>query len=131
MEDLVAKTLLQSLDEVDLERWSTGGFQSHLRRRILDSLGDELGIVGPPGKGEAGPQPCMLERIIGQGNYERYESALRRLADEDREAIIARIELNFPYAKVAELLGKSSPDDARKAAIQALLRLAREMGNST
>jgi DNA-directed RNA polymerase specialized sigma24 family protein len=53
------------------------------------------------------------------------------LPDEDREVIIARIELDFPYSKVAEVLGKSSADEARKAAIQALLRLAREMGNST
>ena len=47
---------------------------------------------------------------------------------EDREAIIARVELGLSYEEMAEALNKPTPDAARKAAQRALVRLAEEMG---
>ena len=129
-ENLVEKTLYQSLDNRKRERWSPRCFQSHLRWSILDCLEDELRLITPHRKGTAPSRSSALERVIGRRSYNRYESALRRLADEDREVIIARIELNFSYSKVAAVLGKSNPEEAREALIQALQRLAQEMGSS-
>ena len=58
---------------------------------------------------------------------ECYERALERLKPEEREAIIARVELGYSYDELAEALGKPTPDAARKAAQRALVRLAEEM----
>ncbi len=129
-ENLVEKTLFQSLDDRERERWSPRCFQSRLRRRILDCLEEELRLITPCRKGTAHSRSSALEGVIGRRSYERYEAALWRLTDEDREVIIARIELNFPYSKLAAVLGRSSPEEAREAVIQALQRLAQEMGNS-
>ena len=54
-----------------------------------------------------------------------YEAALAELREEEREAIIARVELDQSYAEVAAVLGKPSPEAARVAVYRALLRLAK------
>ena len=68
-----------------------------------------------------------LEAAIGSETVERYEAALRRLSSEQREAIVARVEMDCSYQEVAQALGKPSPDAARMAVSRALLRLAQEM----
>jgi RNA polymerase sigma-70 factor (ECF subfamily) len=59
---------------------------------------------------------------------ERYEAALASLSDDDREAIVARVELGGTYEEVAAALGKPTADAARMAVGRALLRLAEAMG---
>ena len=49
------------------------------------------------------------------------------LRPEEREAIIARVEIGYSYEELAEALGKPSAEAARKTARRALLRLAEEM----
>jgi DNA-directed RNA polymerase specialized sigma24 family protein len=127
IEPLVERSLKKSLDGKDQESSAPARFQTLLRRKILDDLDDELHHRKPPSIASAQSQPSALEKAIGRKAYDRYESALRKLSDEDREAIIARIELDFPYSKVAEVLG-TSIDEAREAVIHALLRLVKEMG---
>ena len=46
---------------------------------------------------------------------------------DEREAIIARVELGYSNEELAEVLDKPTPDAARKAAHRALVRLAEEM----
>jgi DNA-directed RNA polymerase specialized sigma24 family protein len=89
--------------------------------------GDRHVLGKPLTRAPAQLRSSVLEKAIGRRSWDRYESALRKLSDEDREAIIVRIELDFPYSKVAEVLGKSV-GEARQAVIQALLRLVKEMG---
>jgi DNA-directed RNA polymerase specialized sigma24 family protein len=67
---------------------------------------------------------------VGQEAIERYEAALQRLRAEDREAIIARVELGMPHEELARLLGKPSANAARMAVERALVRLAAEMGRA-
>ena len=54
-------------------------------------------------------------------------STLSRLTEEEREAVVTRVEFGLTYAEVAEALGKPSPDAARMAVVRALVKLAREM----
>ena len=68
-----------------------------------------------------------LEETIGRETEEAYEAALGRLKPEEREAVIARIEMGQSYEEIATLLGKPSPDAARMTVSRALVRLAREM----
>jgi RNA polymerase sigma-70 factor (ECF subfamily) len=74
---------------------------------------------------DAAPSP--VEEAIGREIAERYERALARLRPEDREAIVARVELACTYEELAIALGKPSAEAARKAAQAALVRLAAEM----
>ncbi len=52
---------------------------------------------------------------------------MRLLKPEEREAIIARIELGYSYEELAAALNKPTADAARKTAQRALVRLAEEM----
>ena len=72
------------------------------------------------------------DRVAARGGYRaeaaaRYVAALARLEPEEREAIIGRVEMDYSYADLADVLGKPTADAARKAARRALLRLAEEM----
>jgi RNA polymerase sigma-70 factor (ECF subfamily) len=68
-----------------------------------------------------------LEEAIGREAVDRYEAALARLRPEEREAIVARVEMDCSYQEVAQALDKPSADAARMAVSRALLRLAEEM----
>jgi RNA polymerase sigma-70 factor, ECF subfamily len=68
-----------------------------------------------------------LEEVIGAQAMENYESALERLRPEERELIIARVEMQQSYQQIAVAHNRSSADAARMAVTRALLRLAEEM----
>jgi len=57
----------------------------------------------------------------------QYEKALERLKPEEREAIIARVEMGHSYEELAVMLDKRTAEAARKTAQRALVRLAEEM----
>jgi DNA-directed RNA polymerase specialized sigma24 family protein len=58
----------------------------------------------------------------------RYEEALNRLREPDRELIVGRVELGLDYRELAALMNKPSLTATRVAVSRALLRLAVEMG---
>lgn len=61
---------------------------------------------------EVGHTP--LEEAIGREAVEHYEQALQRLKPEEREVIIARVEMHYSYGELAQVLGKPTLDAARK-----------------
>jgi len=69
-----------------------------------------------------------LETAIGVEAVESYETALQTLRDDDRQAIVGRLEMDYSYEELAVMLGKSSPGAARVAVSRALVRLAEAMG---
>jgi RNA polymerase sigma-70 factor (ECF subfamily) len=133
-DDLVQDTLLRTFRKVEsFEPRGVGALQAYLRQAVLNRLRDELrrksrrpdetGLDDVGADAEASP----LEQAIGREAVETYERALERLRSEDREAIIARVELGLSYEEMAAALNKPTPDAARKAAQRALVRLAEEM----
>jgi len=133
-DDLVQDTLLQTFKRIEsFEPRRVGALQAYLRQAVLNRVRDELrrkgrrpestDIEGLELAGEESP----LEEAIGREAVENYERALQRLKPEEREAIIAKVELGYSYEELAEALGKPSKDAARKAAERALVRLAEEM----
>ena len=66
---------------------------------------------------------------MGSEVFARYEAAMERLRPEEREAIIARIEMGLSHAEVAEALGKPTVAAAHMAVSRALVRLAEEMAH--
>jgi RNA polymerase sigma-70 factor (ECF subfamily) len=72
-----------------------------------------------------------LDRAIGAENTQRYEHALEKLREEDRAAIICRLELQYSYEELAVALDKPTPNAARVAVMRALHRLAEQMQGPT
>jgi RNA polymerase sigma-70 factor (ECF subfamily) len=133
-DDLVQDTLVQTFRRIEgFEPRRVGALQAYLRQAILNRLRDEIRRKGrqpqttPLDDLAEDPAKSPLEHAIGHEAVERYEQALERLRPEEREAIIARVELGYSYEELADALGKPTADAARKAAQRALVRLAEEM----
>jgi RNA polymerase sigma-70 factor (ECF subfamily) len=133
-DDLVQDTLLRTFTKIeDFEVRGVGALQAYLRQAVMNRLRDELRRKGraPVLVAEEGldleADGSPLEDAIGREAFRRYQAALARLRPEEREAIIGRVEMDYSYAELAEILGKPTPDAARKTAQRALLRLAEEM----
>ena len=73
------------------------------------------------------PSPSPLEQAIGREGFERYEAALSKLRETDREAIIARLELQQSYEEVAIALQKPNANAARVAVARAVKALVKAM----
>ena len=136
--DLVQETLTHVVQRLHaFEPRHEGAFQGYVRQALLNRIRDEARRYQRRGTAEAldnehpaaGPSP--LEEAIGSEALERYEAALARLRPEDREAIVARIEMGLPYPEVAAALGKRSVPAAHMAVSRALVRLAQEMARGS
>ena len=135
-QDLVQDALLNSLHRLHaFEARHPGALQAYLRQAVHNRICDEIRRVRRrPVATElddrcADPGASPLEAAIGREGIERYEAAMLRLRPSDREAIVARIELQQSYEEVAVALGKATPDAARVAVKRALARLVAEMNN--
>jgi RNA polymerase sigma-70 factor (ECF subfamily) len=132
--DLVQETLVQTLRNIGTFRpRREGALQAYLRQAVMNRIRDEIRRSrrrpAPEDLGEDIPadETSPLDRAIGQETVERYEAALAELRDEDREAIVARVELGQSWEQVAAMLDKPSPAAARVATQRALVRLAVKM----
>ena len=129
-------TLAQTLKHVqDFEPRHDGALQAYLRQALLNRVRDEVrrahrrpapaGLDDPDGFVDSATSP--LDEAIGHEAVEGYEAALQRLRAEERELIIARVEMQQSYQQIAATHGKTSADAARMAVTRALVRLAEEM----
>jgi RNA polymerase sigma-70 factor, ECF subfamily len=133
-DDLVQETVVRAVKRIDrFESRHEGALQAYLRQAVVNRIRDEvrrakrapMSEILDDNAADKGASP--LENAIGTEALERYEAALTRLRPEEREAIVARVEMEGSYLDVAQALGKPSPDAARMAVSRALLRLAQEM----
>jgi RNA polymerase sigma-70 factor (ECF subfamily) len=134
-EDIVQDTLLRSVRQLDVfapqhERAFCAYVCEALRNRLRDAL--RRAVRRPAStaipEDEQASDPSPLEVAVGRQTLGRYEAALHRLREPDRELIIARVELGLSYREIADLLGRPSVGAVRVAVSRALLRLATEMG---
>lgn len=135
-QDLAQEALVQAVRHLKtFEPRHEGAFQAYLRQALLNRIRDEIRRVKRHGPADSLDSrrptldPSPLEEAIGQETLERYEAALQRLRPEDREAIVARIELGYDYPDVAAALGKPSVAAAQMAVSRALVKLAKEMAH--
>jgi RNA polymerase sigma-70 factor (ECF subfamily) len=136
-DDLVQDTLAQTFKRLDaFEPRRVGALQAYLRQAVLNRVRNELRRKGRQPHAtdldgiEIESLESPLEQAIGREAVDRYEGALQRLTTEEREAIIARVEMGYSYEELAEALGKPTSEAARKAARRALVRLAEEMNRA-
>jgi RNA polymerase sigma-70 factor (ECF subfamily) len=133
-DDLVQDTLVRTVRAVPtFEHRGDGALQAYLRQAILNRVRDELRrhhrrpAAGSIQDDLPDTSHSPLEQAIGAETMDRYEKALQALTDEEREAVIARIELGCSYKEIAAALDKPSDDAARMAVSRALVSLARLM----
>jgi RNA polymerase sigma-70 factor, ECF subfamily len=132
--DLVQETLLQTFKRVEtFEARGPGALQAYLRQAVLNGIRNELRRFGRrPAIAEldsnhVADAPSPLEAAIGREAVERYEDALAELKPEDRELVIARIEMGYDYDELADAFDRPTADAARKALQRAMVRLVEAM----
>lgn len=134
--DLVQETLTQVVRNLDhFEPRHEGAFQGYVRQALLNRIrdlarrGQRRGTPEVLDSAQAAADPSPLEEAIGQEALGRYEAALAGLRAEDREAIVARIELGLSYPEIMTALGKPSIPATHMAVSRALVRLAEGMAH--
>jgi RNA polymerase sigma factor (sigma-70 family) len=133
-DDVVQETLVQTLKHIgDFQPRHEGALQAYLRQALMNRVRDEVRRVNRHGVGaeiqdeHAAADASPLEEAIGREALTRYEQALARLRPEEREVIVARVEMGQSYQQIAAGHNKASADAARMAVTRALVRLAEEM----
>jgi RNA polymerase sigma factor (sigma-70 family) len=133
-QDLVQDAVMRALPKLEsFEARHPGALQSYLREAVQNRIYDEVRKVSNrPGVDELPEEmpdraPSPLEQAIGKQGFDRYEKALKTLKPTDRDAIVARIELQQSYEEVAIALGKPNANAARMAVTRALARLIEAM----
>jgi RNA polymerase sigma-70 factor, ECF subfamily len=132
--DLVQDTLVASLKHIDaFQPQREGALLAYLRQALVNRVRDEARrkarrpVAATLDDQLEGDEASPLDLAIGRQAADRYETALQRLKADEREVLIARVELGMSFEEVAAATGRPSAEAARKAVGRALLRLADEM----
>lgn len=133
-QDLVQVAIVRALPRLkEFEARHAGALQAYLRQVVANHIRDEIRkatrrpVAELSASRHEDTAPSPLEQAIGREGFERYEAALATLRPADREAIIARVELQQSYEEVALALQKPSPDAARVAVARAVKNLVAAM----
>jgi RNA polymerase sigma factor (sigma-70 family) len=135
-QDLVQDTLAKVFQKLPaFEPRHPGAFRDYVWTTLWNCIRDiarsqrRHGPSDPLATDLPAVSPSPLEEAMGSEVVARYEAAMERLRPEEREAIIARVELGLSHAEVAEAIGKPSVAAAHMAVSRALVRLAEEMAH--
>lgn len=110
--------------------------QGYLRRAVLNRVREELRrLKDRPRREEmddnvAARQMSPLEAAMGAETFARYNSALETLNEQEREGVIARLELGCSFQEIALLVDKPTPDAARMAVTRAIAKVAELMSGA-
>jgi RNA polymerase sigma-70 factor, ECF subfamily len=132
--DLVQDAAMHALKRLDtFEPRHVGAMQAYLRQSVINRIRDEVRrIVRHPAAVELPAEhpadvTSPLEFAIKEESYERYRRALGTLKPRDREMVVARVEVQWTLAEIAQRFGMRTADGARMAVGRALRRLAAQM----
>jgi RNA polymerase sigma-70 factor, ECF subfamily len=135
-EDIVQDALMRSVRRIEsFTPEHEGAFCAYVCQALRNRLRDALRRAsrrpaGPPlSLDEPTSDPSPLEQAVGRQLLGRYDAALQRLRESDRELVVARVELGLDYAEIADLCDKPSLAAVRVAVSRALVRLGAEMGH--
>lgn len=113
---------------------SDTALEAYVRRALLNRIREEIrrrrgeaSVTTALSDGLASDAPSPASLAETAEARSRYEHALGALDEDDRLAIIGRIELGYTFAEVASLVGKRTPDAARKHTERALRALAEQL----
>jgi len=128
--DLVQETVLHVLRRLDtFEPRHVGAMQGYLRMSVINRIRDEVRKIGRQPPPSELPDDLLsdatspLEAAVKAEAYERYRQALTEMSPRDREMIVARIEVQWSLAEIAQRFGIRTTDAARMAVSRALRKL--------
>ena len=131
-DDIVQAVVIQWLQRLPhFQPTHVGAMQAYLRLSDLNRIRDEVRrITRQPPPSElvddlASEAPTQLELAIQSEDYNRYRTALTELRPRDRELVVARIELQWSVADIADRFDFASIDAARMAVSRAARQLKR------
>ncbi len=133
--DLVQDTLIRVVERLpSFEPRHEGAFQGYVRTALWNRIRDIARQYRRRGQDPLdtemeGHEHSPLDLAIGEETLDRYEAALERLRPEERDLIIARIEMGLPHAEIAVMFDKPSVAAVHMAVSRALVRLAEEMAH--
>lgn len=132
--DLVQDAALNLVRRLELfEPRHVGAMQGYLRQSVINRIRDEVRKIGrhaPPTElpdDHPSDRTSPLEAAIQAEAYERYRQALARLEPKDRELIVARVEIQWTVAEIAQRFGMRTVDATRMAVSRAVRRLTEHM----
>jgi RNA polymerase sigma-70 factor (ECF subfamily) len=136
-DDLVQVTLLRALDNLDqFDHRGEGAFLAYLRQILLNQIRNEARRarrrpehVELNDAVDSTHLRSPLEDAIGSDRLRDYETALARLGEAQRQAVILRLELGMRYREIAEALEVSTANAARALVGRGMVHLARLMRN--
>lgn len=131
-DDVVQIAILRALRRLPhFESRREGAFMAYLRQIVLNTIREEhrrgakregnerrLADVQPEGGDDRG------------ATLEAYETALEKLPERQREAVMLRLEFSYSYSDIARAIESPTEDGARMTVKRGLLRLAQEMRES-
>lgn len=133
--DLVQDAALNLLKRIDVfEPRHVGAMQGYLRASIINRIRDEVRKIGrhaPPvelPEDHPSDHTSPLEAAIQAEAYDRYRRALAQLTPKERELVVARVEVQWSVAEIAQRFGMRTVDAARMAVSRAVKRLTTELG---
>jgi RNA polymerase sigma factor (sigma-70 family) len=115
------------IDHLDLRQ--PGDLEAYVRRAVLNRIHDE----GRRRMRQPDPitldadlpleDPSPLDRVIGDQSRDACRVAFSRLTQDERDVIVARLELGYSFEAIAGLLDRTSAAAARMAFTRAIARL--------
>jgi RNA polymerase sigma-70 factor (ECF subfamily) len=132
--DLVQEAALHAVQRLDVfEPRHVGAMQAYLRMSVINRIRDEVRRITRHPAAVALPEDhpadatSPLEFAIQAESYDHYRRALEQLKARDREMVVARVEVQWSLAEIAQRFGMPSVDAARMAVTRALKRLSTHM----
>jgi RNA polymerase sigma-70 factor (ECF subfamily) len=135
-EDLVQDTLTHVLGHLGaFNPRHEGAFQGYVRTTLLNRIRDVARYQKRRGTRDAldsdivADEASPLDIAVGQETLERYDRALERLRPDDRDLIIARIEMGHTFEEMRVMFERPSAAAVHMALSRALIKLAEEMAH--
>lgn len=133
-DDLVQITFLRALNKLEtFESEKPGAFLAYLRTILLNAMRDEIRRGQrkpnqlPLSEEQVAAQGSIVENLVGSELLDAYESALGKLGEVQRLAVIMRVEFGMTYPEIAVELERPSTNATRMLVTRALKELAASM----
>jgi RNA polymerase sigma-70 factor (ECF subfamily) len=131
--DLIQDAVLQTLRRGrSLDLRSRQALAAYLREAVRNRVRDEHRRFARRGPHDVSPDalpdkaPSPLDRALAHERDTRYRAALARLSPQDRELIVAHVELDYTHEQLGCMTGRSR-NAARMALERAIRRLTEQM----
>lgn len=132
--DIVQDALLRTFRRLDkFEPRGQSALQAYLREAVRNRITDEVRRASRQPTSDAldteisSADPSPFQQAAESEERRRYEAALLRLDDHDRELVVSRLELHYSYDQIALMTERPTSNAARVAVRRAIVKLVDEM----